>query len=115
MKRLRPFIVVLLASIGSVAMAQTSLDPTPNKPKHQSKFYAPKRAKAVKSKKRKVKHTARYEFYQRVEMAAKEKQKLLKKLSKPQYSNPAYFGHKRKPKKRPAHKMRFCSECHIRH
>lgn len=115
MKGLSPIIVVLLAFVSSYAMAQTSLDPTPNKPEHRTKFYSPKRAKAVKSKKRKVKHTARYEFYKRVEKAAKDKQKLLKKLSKPQYSNSAYFGHKRKPKKRPAHKMRFCSECHIRH
>jgi hypothetical protein len=115
MKRLKSFIVVLLAFMSSLAMAQTSLDPTPKKPEHHSKFYSPKRAKAVKSKKKKVKHTARYEFYKRVERAAKDKQKILRKLSKPQYSDPAYFGHKRKPKKRAAHKMRFCHECQIRH
>lgn len=115
MKRLKPLIIVLLAFVSSLAIAQTSLDPTANKPEHHSKFYSPKRSKAVKSKKKKVKHTARYEFYKRVELAAKDKQRILRKLSKPQYSDPAYFGHKRKPKKRAAHKMRFCNVCHIRH
>ncbi|HCM77194.1 MAG TPA: hypothetical protein DIS90_12475 [Cytophagales bacterium] len=113
MKGLRLIFTVLLALTGSFGFAQTSLDPTPSP--HQSKFYSPKRAKAVKHKKTKVTRTAQYEFYKRVELAAKDKQRMLKKLSKPQFSNPAYFGHKKKPKKRPAHKMKYCTECHIRH
>ncbi|MBX2943733.1 MAG: hypothetical protein KF860_15455, partial [Cyclobacteriaceae bacterium] len=108
MERLRPFIFVLLAMLSSLAFAQTSLDPTTNRPEHYSKFYSPKRAKAVKYKKSKVKHTAQYEFYKRVELAAKDKQRILRKLSKPQYSNPAYFGHKKKPKRRQPNKMRYC-------
>ncbi len=115
MKRLRPFFIVLLALVSSFALAQTSLDPSPKRSERYSKFYSPKRAKAAKSKKTKVTRTAQYEFYKRVEMAARDKQRTLRKLSKPQYSNPAYFGHKRKPKKRPPHKMRYCNECHIRH
>ena len=58
---------------------------------------------------------ARYEFYDRVEKAAREKKKILKKLSKPQYSDPRYFGHKRIPKRKPPYKMRYCDECAIRH
>ena len=102
--------------MGVIASAQTSLDPNANKqpPKNTSKFYSPKRA-TYKPKKVKVTRTARYEFYERVEKAAKDKQRILRKLSKPQFSNPTYFGHKRKPKKRAPHRMRFCSECHIRH
>src|SRR5260221_8631986 len=46
-----------------------------------------------------VKHTARYEFYVRIEKAAKEKQRLLKKMGEPQYSDFTYFGHKHKPKR----------------
>ena len=116
MKRPKPFlIVVLLAFSPAIALAQTSLDPTPNKQGHTTKFYSPKRAKAVKSKKKNVRHTAQYEFYKRVEEAAKDKQRILRKLAKPQYSNPAYFGHKRPPKKRPPNKMRYCKVCHIRH
>ncbi len=63
----------------------------------------------------KVKHTARYEYYARIEHIAKEKQKMLKKMAAPQYSNPLYFGHKRPPKRNPVHKMKYCKECGIRH
>jgi hypothetical protein len=66
-------------------------------------------------KKAKVKHTAQYEYYARVEHIAKEKQKTLKKMAAPQYSNPLYFGHKRPPKRNPIHKMKYCKECGIRH
>ncbi len=34
---------------------------------------------------------------------------------KPQYSDPSYFGHKRKPKKRPVGKRKRCKECLIIH
>lgn len=116
MKRLSPYFTLMLVFIEINATAQTSLSPETNVTAKNSRgYYSPKRAKAVKKKKTNVKHTAQYEFYVRVEKAAKEKQRILRMLSKPQYSNPAYFGHKRKPKKRPPHRMRYCSECHIRH
>lgn len=89
----------------------TSLSPGHTK----KKYYAPKHVSATKIKKTNVKHTARYEFYKRVEEAAKRRQKLLKKLAKPQFSDFSYFGHKRKPKKHKPHKMRYCDECGIRH
>ena len=60
---------------------------------------AEKKRYRVLFRKPKVQNTARYEFYKRVEEAAKEKQRLLKKLSNPQYSYFAYFGHKNKLKK----------------
>lgn len=117
MKRQAQYFAAMLAFVGGHAFAQTSLDPQSNVKAQKSTrgFYSPKQAKTAKRKKTNVKHTARYEFYKRVELAAKDKQRILKKLSKPQYSNPAYFGHKRKPKKRPPHRMRYCQECHIRH
>ena len=62
-----------------------------------------------------VKHTAEYEFYVRIEKAAKAKQKLLRKLAKPQYSDFTYFGHKRPPKKHLPFAMRYCKECGLRH
>lgn len=34
---------------------------------------------------------------------------------KPQYSNPEYYGHRRKPKIRPVGKRRLCKECGIVH
>jgi hypothetical protein len=75
--------------------------------KKKTRFFAPRRPN--------VKHTARYEFYERVEKAAKEKQRIIKELSKPQYSDYRYFGHKKIPKRRKANKMRYCEECGIRH
>jgi hypothetical protein len=66
-------------------------------------------------RKPKVENTAQYEFYKRVEEAAKEKQRILKKLSKPQYSNFSYFGHKHPPKKHKPYQMKYCKECGIRH
>ena len=84
-------------------------------PAHRKGIFSPHRAKAYKLKKIKVTHSAQYEFYKRVEQAAKDHQKELKKLAKPQYSNFLYYGHKRKPKIHPPEKMRYCPECGIRH
>lgn len=83
------------------------------KKKHKKGIFSPSRQSGFK--KGDVKHSARYEFYERIEQAAKEKQRILKKLAKAQYSDPRYFGHKRIPKRRPPHKMRYCGECGIRH
>lgn len=115
MNRLSIYFVGLLVFVAAIASAQTSLSPLPKSSNKTSGFYSPKLAKTVKHKKPKAKHTAQYEFYKRVEKAARDKQRILKKLAKPQFSNPAYFGHKKKPKKRPPHRMRYCSDCHIRH
>jgi hypothetical protein len=83
--------------------------------KKKSRFFSPGRAKQTRFKKPNVKNTARYEFYERVEKAAKEKQRILRKLSKPAYSDPRYFGHKKIPKRRSPARMRYCGECGIRH
>lgn len=115
MKHLKNNWTCLLVGLCSVAFGQTSVDPNAHVEKPRSDFYAPARAKGSGYKKPKVTHTAQYEFYKRVEHAARDKQRMLKRLSKPQFSNPAYFGHKHKPKKRPPRKMRLCSECMIRH
>lgn len=88
------------------SMLQTTKKTT--KKKHRKGIFSP-------SRKQNVKHTARYEFYERIEQVAKEKQRALKELAKPKYSDPRYFGHKKIPKRRPANKMRYCGECGIRH
>jgi hypothetical protein len=84
-------------------------------PTHQKKVFSHKQAKAIKYKRVKVTHTPEYEFYKRIEAAAKEHQKNLKKLYKPQFSDFSYYGHKRKPKMHAPDKMRYCGECGIRH
>ncbi len=55
------------------------------------------------------------EFEKRMQANAKEDRKMARAMLKPQYSDPSYFGHKRKPKKRPVGKRKFCKECGIVH
>lgn len=55
------------------------------------------------------------EFRERMEANAKEYKKAQRQMEKPQYSDPMYFGHKKKPKKRPPGKRKFCKECGIVH
>ncbi len=74
-----------------------------------------KRRQRLSFKRPKVENTARYEYYKRMEEVGKEKQRMLKELAKPQYSNFAFFGHKHKPKKHKPFEMKYCKECGIRH
>ena len=55
------------------------------------------------------------EYQQRMKKNAKKYNKIERQKDKPQYSDPSYFGHKRKPKKRPVGKRKFCKECGIVH
>lgn len=55
------------------------------------------------------------EYEERMEANAKRYKKEAKMAEKPQYSDPSYFGHKKKPKKRPVGKRKFCKECGIVH
>ena len=55
------------------------------------------------------------EYEDRMEANVKKRNELAKEYSKPQYSDPSYFGHKKKPKKRLNGKKRKCKECHMWH
>lgn len=55
------------------------------------------------------------EYEKRMEDNVKKHMKAEKEMKKPQYSNPTYFGHKKKPKKRPPGKKKFCKECGMYH
>ena len=55
------------------------------------------------------------EYQQRMKANAKKYRKIERIKDKPQYSDPSYFGHKRKPKKRPVGKRKLCKECGIVH
>ena len=55
------------------------------------------------------------EYKQRMRDNVKKYKSLAKEMEKPQYSDFSYFGHKRKPKKRPVGKRKFCMECEIVH
>lgn len=58
---------------------------------------------------------ARQEFEERMKANAKKYEEQAKLAEKPQYSDPSYFGHKKKPKKRPVGKRKLCKECGIVH
>lgn len=110
----------LLVGFPGLVWAQTTLgdrnsDEAEVRSSHQKRSYLSSKRQKILLKRAKVKHTAQYEFYARVEEAAKEKQRMLKKMAAPQYSNPLYFGHKRPPKRNPVYKMKYCKECGIRH
>jgi len=118
------FLIALpLLTVAIVANAQNSRDPSQNsgtsattvEPKHQRDAFTHHKVKPFKWKRQKVTHTAQYEYYRRVELAAKEHQRVLRKLHKPQYMDFLYYGHKRKPVKHPPGKLRYCKECGIRH
>jgi hypothetical protein len=127
MQKLRVFLFCLSTLAFGVGYAQQGRSTVPNslnsgesfspttikKEKKRIKFFSPKREGSYR--KPNVKHTARYEYYERIEQAAKEKQRILRELAKPQYSDFRYFGHKKIPKKRASHKMKYCGECGIRH
>jgi hypothetical protein len=108
-------LLVLIVFFGSAAIGQQA--PTSRDPGRRNQVHSPKLTQAKKAHKKrpKVEHTAQYEFYERVERAAKEKQRILKYLDKRQFKDHRYFGHKRIPKRRPPHKMRYCNECGVRH
>lgn len=55
------------------------------------------------------------EYEERMVANVKKYKKMERKMKKPQYSDPSYFGHKRKPKKRKPGKRKFCHECEIVH
>ncbi|WP_017731251.1 hypothetical protein [Nafulsella turpanensis] len=55
------------------------------------------------------------EYEARMEANAERYEKEAKMAEKPQYSDFSYFGHKKKPKKRPVGKRKFCKECGIVH
>ena len=55
------------------------------------------------------------EYHERMEDNQKRYRKMARLAEKPQYSDPSYFGHKKKPKKRPPGKKKLCKECSIIH
>lgn len=110
-------LAITCLSLGVTTLAVAQATPNSREPakKVVKEYAAPSARKNKKWRRAKVEHTALYEFYDRVEKAAREKKRLLRILSKPQYANPRYFGHKRIPKRRPSYEMRYCNECGIRH
>ena len=123
-------ISIFLASwtISSGAQAQDSRRTDPNaifKQSPSSRDAGPEKAETNSARKnKKISFSKLFnrrmdkkqeEFEERMEDNAKKYKKMARKMKKPQYSDPSYFGHKRKPKKRPVGKRKFCKECGIVH
>jgi hypothetical protein len=91
----------------------TTLDPASSMPD-----YSDKHSKQTKSKKKKgtgPTYNSQKEFQDRMDDRGKTYRKNEKNVVTEQYVNPMYFGHKKPPKKRPAHKLKLCKVCGIRH
>lgn len=108
----------------STTNAQTTRDVETNpsylvypaaKQKQKSKFGSFK----IFSKKKKTARKSLYEtekkFKERMKSVAKQKKKEARLARKPQYAKQEYFGHKRKPKKRPVGKKKYCKVCEFAH
>lgn len=84
-------------------------------------FKSPERSRSQKTKTRrgnkrnKPVDVTMVKYEQQKKENAKKYAKMEKEMKKPQNSDPSYFGHKKKPKKRPLKKRKFCHECGITH
>ena len=93
----------------------------PFSPEETKKVVAPTKSKKSKKKKSdydKFNITMEQkveEFKDRMEANAKANRKKARQMDKPQYSDPSYFGHKRKPKIRKVKNRKYCKECGITH
>lgn len=118
-------IILLLVCSSTVAFSQSKKNQKKSKSPQQqatslspyfpSEDYQPEKKGKTKSKSNKVTHNAMDEHEDRMKAVVKDHRRAEKEMLKPQYSDPSYFGHKRKPKKHKPGKMKFCKECEIRH
>ena len=91
---------------------ETTSQPTSLNPETQKR---PEQKKSKKSSSGETTYNSEKEYYDRMAALEKGRRKNERMLDNPQYSDPAYFGHKRPPKRRPPNKMKFCKVCGIRH
>lgn len=108
------FLGCLISFGASAQNTRSAATPTAPKPAYQSAKKKQKKGMFAFIKKKKPKNEV-VEFRKRIHKVYKQKAKEEKKLEKPRYSDPSYFGHKRPPKKRPVGKQKFCKVCKIKH
>ncbi len=117
MNRFIGFMLVLLIATAGLAQNTRSTDaPKPPRPAYQATKKEKKGAFAFLKKKEKNQGKDEVaEFRARLQKVYKQKAKEERLADKPRYKDPTYFGHKRKPKKRPVGKQKFCKICKIKH
>lgn len=116
MKRVLLFLAFLfIIQVGLAQGKKAKKDKNQSKasPAYQEDFET-RVAKKTKNSRSK-KYNSREAFYDRLEANSKEQLKNEKKGLDPRYSDPSHFGHKKPPKKRALHKMKYCKVCGIRH
>jgi hypothetical protein len=117
MKGIYLFLTVMLISLS--VMAQDSRNPESAR-KAPEITYSAEQLAAMRLAVKEHPYTKYYEslvveYQKRMKANVKKREVIARKMEKPQYSDPMYFGHKRKPKKRPVGKRKFCKECRIVH
>lgn len=112
-------IVILICMCGSMATyAQNTRNveaPKPPTPTYQNVKKEKNFLNFLKNKKNRPKSREVAEFRDRMRDVYKQRKKREKLADKKRYKDPTYFGHKRKPKKRPPGKQKFCKVCGIKH
>lgn len=120
---LRYLLAIIIIMVATSVLAQSKRkkakkeETTSGQPSSLAPYYPQKNYEPSKKKKSsgKVTYKAEQEFYDRKAELGKQTRKNEKELEKPENSDPLYFGHKRPPKKRPVHRMKYCKVCGIRH
>jgi hypothetical protein len=109
-------IITILILSYQKSQAQTSRDTENFEFKSQQTASKKKKKKGLFTKKYNSKlNNAVEEFDDLMKANVKKRAKIARKMEKPQYSDPTYFGHKRPPKKRAVGKRKMCKECGIVH
>ena len=108
--------VFIFTFIGYAQNTRSASAPVTPKPVYQS---SKKESKGVfgvfKKKNNSLQSNEVAEFRARLQKVYKQRAKEDKLSNKKRYKDPTYFGHKKKPKKRPVGKQKFCKVCKIRH
>ena len=123
MKKLKlKIVIVLMAASCTAVLAQSKKSSKQQERPEYDRGATYEIGSSKKAKKKKAKYSlaGEYdrkveEYQQRMEANVKKYKKVAKEMEKPQYSDPSYFGHKKKPKKRPQGKKKFCKECGMYH
>jgi hypothetical protein len=113
------YLIILTLSISISASAQDSRV-VEERTNNAQKVYSAEEIQAIRTALDNHPYTKYYdrlieEYKERMEANVKKYKKMSREMQKPQYSDPMYFGHKRKPKKRAVGKRKYCKECEIVH
>jgi hypothetical protein len=114
-------ILALLLPFGVEVMSQTTRDtgvtvPAPvYQAEPQKKGFFARLFGGNRNNNAQLPEEVRKDFEKRMKALNRQKAKEARQSRRPQHSNTFYFGHKRKPKKRPPGKKKYCRICRFEH